>query len=897
MYAEKQNYPFLSEPVNITQQKWDDNIEPLLSIDCKAYMHENFISDAIEGFLKQQTTFRVQIVVHDDASTDKTQEIIKSYADKYPGLFKITFQIENQYKKNPKTDKYIKPPVITSRYIAKCEGDDYWTDATKLQKQVTFLEDHPDFVATYHDAIVINDKDEILSDSRLSSDGISYKKFDNPEELLKDFNAYELMTGARMLLVTICYRNVIKKMPEESTRSYTGDSFLFLVLGEYGCSKYMGNEIAPAVYRRHTGGVSFGLLNQNFIEDQYAWRLRGFNSLVEMFLYHSRTKNHDIAINYLFEVVYPRMGVLRVKNNPVITAQHIINSYTYKIGLIITYLPLKLLKFYKNKKFNILNSIKRFKKNRADKRINNYYNKMKFKKAINGLINTLKNADVLFYNNYLKEIESSFLLLQENDKGNMIWNKTQSQKDHISKKCIELLKNTSNSKVCLKLYKKLCRKHISNRTVRKIWLNNFLILTDIISSTNTNLKNNINYKELNKKYKPYRKKIILTGLPKAGTDTLYSYLKESPSILMTKEKFHIFDGDFGLKSILSSESNIIDKSNLIDFFFMHLFGCYPYQSSNQYVSVLQARTRLKGTTSLKCSETIRDFLMMMLYYKNENLTNQIRANITEIVFNFITLKKEYELSKKNKKKIKKLKKKGNSKTHNSTGKIDTKKFAYLTKLMNKNECDYNGYNQENVLANDNENDNKNENDNFEFNETDDNESMYYDAKPDLTPNDFIPHFIFDRCIDTESVDMVNYFHNTTAYCFVRDPRSNYIALNQLPHENELHEVNNFMNKYKSCRNIIKNSIKNDNELKCKTIEIQFERFLLDGQYRSDTINSLELDHIKNSHYRRFKPFNYLNDTFLHQTFYDLPEIKMIKNELNEYCLDNEDLRSYFMLNK
>jgi len=141
----KQSYPFLPSPVPVTKQDWNEDVPPLLSVRCKTYMHAAFIRKAIEGFLMQETTFRVEVLIHDDASNDGTAEIVKEYASKYPQLIKATCQIENQYKKNPKTAKYIKPPASRGKYIAKCEGDDYWTDPLKLQVQVEFLEAHPDY--------------------------------------------------------------------------------------------------------------------------------------------------------------------------------------------------------------------------------------------------------------------------------------------------------------------------------------------------------------------------------------------------------------------------------------------------------------------------------------------------------------------------------------------------------------------------------------------------------------------------------------------------------------------------------------------------------------------------------------------------------------------------------
>ncbi|MEI6696153.1 MAG: glycosyltransferase [Bacteroidota bacterium] len=153
--SELLSYPFLSEPIAVTQQQWPDELPPLLSISCITYMHENFIRDAIEGFLMQQTNFKIEILIHDDASTDKTADIVREYENKYPKLIFPTYQVENQYRKNPKTSKNVEQPVRRGKYIAKCEGDDYWIDPLKLQKQVDFLEKNKEYGLVFTDVNIL----------------------------------------------------------------------------------------------------------------------------------------------------------------------------------------------------------------------------------------------------------------------------------------------------------------------------------------------------------------------------------------------------------------------------------------------------------------------------------------------------------------------------------------------------------------------------------------------------------------------------------------------------------------------------------------------------------------------------------------------------------------------
>ena len=118
----------------------------MVSISCITFNHENYIGRAIESFLSQETNFKIEILIHDDASTDETQEIIRKYEQKFPDIIKPIYQKENQYSKgNKRMNAEFNFPRAQGKYIAFCEGDDYWTDNFKLQKQVDFLEKNLDY--------------------------------------------------------------------------------------------------------------------------------------------------------------------------------------------------------------------------------------------------------------------------------------------------------------------------------------------------------------------------------------------------------------------------------------------------------------------------------------------------------------------------------------------------------------------------------------------------------------------------------------------------------------------------------------------------------------------------------------------------------------------------------
>lgn len=129
----------------------------LLSICCLAYNHEPFIRQCLDGFVMQKTNFNFEILINDDASTDGTADIIREYEIKYPDIIKPIYQKENQYSKG--VPVFINLLSLAQyKYIAVCEGDDYWTDPNKLQKQVDFMEANYDYSVCAHETLVVNEK-------------------------------------------------------------------------------------------------------------------------------------------------------------------------------------------------------------------------------------------------------------------------------------------------------------------------------------------------------------------------------------------------------------------------------------------------------------------------------------------------------------------------------------------------------------------------------------------------------------------------------------------------------------------------------------------------------------------------------------------------------------------
>jgi glycosyltransferase involved in cell wall biosynthesis len=233
--------PSFSSVAPATARRNDMN--PLVSVCCVTYNHERFIRSALDGFLAQVTDFPVEVIVHDDASTDATPAIIREYAARHPEVIRPIYQEENQFSKRIKVGATYVWPRARGKYIALCDGDDYWTDPTKLQKQVDFLESHPDYVLCFHDVLVVD------------AEGRQLAKSEHLPPPRRDLSADELAKGGLVLTLTFCYRNVLRQYPPEFFNVFNGDVFLASLLGGFGSAKCLGDSILPAAYRVHPGGI------------------------------------------------------------------------------------------------------------------------------------------------------------------------------------------------------------------------------------------------------------------------------------------------------------------------------------------------------------------------------------------------------------------------------------------------------------------------------------------------------------------------------------------------------------------------------------------------------------------------------------------------------------------
>lgn len=217
-------------------------MKPKLSVCMVTYNHENFIKQAIESVLMQKTNFSYELVIGEDCSTDKTKEIVIKYQNKYPNIIKTLINNKNlgaglNFIQTLKACK--------SEYIALLEGDDYWTDPYKLQKQVDFLENNPDFTICFHNAKTMDQISKKVSRILLSK---GTKEVWSIEDLLKKNFIPTL---------TCVFRNkLIKKFPKWYFNAFPGDWPLHIFNACNGKIRYIDEVMAT--YRIHKGGATNG---------------------------------------------------------------------------------------------------------------------------------------------------------------------------------------------------------------------------------------------------------------------------------------------------------------------------------------------------------------------------------------------------------------------------------------------------------------------------------------------------------------------------------------------------------------------------------------------------------------------------------------------------------------
>ena len=261
--------------------KKENNPVPLLSVCLITYNHAAYIEQALKSVLMQQCDFSWELVIADDYSTDGTRDILLNYQKKYPELIKLILQEKNVGAFKNWMDLIDYPQ---SKYLAYLDGDDYWTDSLKLQKQVNFLEKNPDYSICAHLASTLEGKAFHVPDSADSK---------------STFNIQDLAKANFLVSSTVVYRNgLVKQLPDWFELSPAGDYVMHMLYARTGKIKILPDNMA--VYRKHPAGA---WSNQSFINLLEKWMVVLTLLLTEDFdkqvINELKIQKRDTATDYL----------------------------------------------------------------------------------------------------------------------------------------------------------------------------------------------------------------------------------------------------------------------------------------------------------------------------------------------------------------------------------------------------------------------------------------------------------------------------------------------------------------------------------------------------------------------------------------------------------------------
>ena len=266
--------------------------EPILvAIHCLVYNHEPYLRDCFEGFVMQKTNFRFVAIVHEDCSTDNSAAIIREYEAKYPDIFRPIYETENQWHKKDGSLERIMNGAIDAtgaKYVAMCEGDDYWTDPLKLQKQVDFLEEHPDFTMCFHGARIKNE-----TNTRVIT---TCDKIETKEYLTKD-----IFPGWVVPTASVVYRRVpVESYPPLKHQEWMkyGDIVLFLKCTHTGRVWGMADQMS--VYRMTSNGA---VISQQRERDLYVHMCNHYKFLLTNFSQIDREWIYEYIATHYYSIM------------------------------------------------------------------------------------------------------------------------------------------------------------------------------------------------------------------------------------------------------------------------------------------------------------------------------------------------------------------------------------------------------------------------------------------------------------------------------------------------------------------------------------------------------------------------------------------------------------------
>lgn len=305
----------------------------MVSICCLTYNHEKYIRKTLESFVNQITDFNYEILIHDDCSTDNTVNIIKEYKDKYPNLIKPIYQEKNQYSRGIKISNIFQFPRAKGKYIAMCEGDDYWCNEYKLQRQFDILENNPGCSFCTHIVQHINESGEIINRIQPNS---TLNLLLNEGIISSDIVFKNILTKTIIPFQTSCYffkREYVMEYLATFSRKLNIFDFGDVPLSWYLYTRgdcYFINTIMSC-YREN----SIGSWSNKYIEVNNS--LKHFEQLIDFFhIFNEYTnRRYDSQIKYLIKKYKYKILELKKEFRQMITKEYYLifkeKSIKYKI--------------------------------------------------------------------------------------------------------------------------------------------------------------------------------------------------------------------------------------------------------------------------------------------------------------------------------------------------------------------------------------------------------------------------------------------------------------------------------------------------------------------------------------------------------------------------------------
>lgn len=316
------------------------NNQCFVAIRCLVYNHEPYLRECLDGFIKQQTNFKFVAIVHDDASTDKSADIIREYEEKYPDIIKPIYETENQYsKQNGSLGQIVNTAIKATgaKYTALCEGDDYWTDPLKLQKQVDFLESNPEYSFCCHRFNILQECTKtFLKD-------YAHTYYTEDQNLIITEDVF-VSTWVTQLLTTMVKTDTFIEACDTSRQLFGTalDVYLYFLLLQSGPGISLNENMG--VYRWHENGAAKGLHGYNRI-------YKGYQTYSKLLKEYPHDKLLQKRVKYYVIGCLGLLSILQINNRKFFSENiYLFSSSIQKIKALIAFIiPPRIWNFFRKR--------------------------------------------------------------------------------------------------------------------------------------------------------------------------------------------------------------------------------------------------------------------------------------------------------------------------------------------------------------------------------------------------------------------------------------------------------------------------------------------------------------------------------------------------------------------